>query len=287
MQTVAGDICIDPSGNLQKVFPKGTSRDIITYYTECTGTNPLASKVLNTTELTAKLNAEINSGLAAYCGTDQGVQDAIFYVSLITNDLIDLVDYTTDCNTLYQIWNDGVNIGLCTDLFNGLFTLWVGEYVVGFGMYFTICIASVLYLYYGRLWAIRANDEGQYIPDYDHDERGCCGGGNHEHVRVHQEEEVVMASEVELANAPIDVSAKVIGQVEEKPQTPIPTAPDAGLWNNGSKVAVDIETGSQEAEEEKTSNDRDPDANTGGEGNGTTSLALFGQVDTIFCNNLS
>jgi hypothetical protein len=190
-----GDICLDPAGNVARIFPKGDARDIVVYYTTCEGTNPLNKKVFNTTVYTAQLNAEYDKLTTLVCPTDDQLKSVKPYLDDLTQDTVNLIGLT-DCTTIYDVWNHGVNQGLCTYLFNGLFTLWIGQYVLSGSLFLAMCFGVVLYGYYGHLWKVTDNDENSYDPNHPEDKGcACCCSGRSARI---DREEIVYAGEVQM-----------------------------------------------------------------------------------------
>jgi len=232
---VLGDFCVDPSGSIQNVYPEGTSLDIITYYTDCTGSNPLFVKASNASLLILELSTQLNDDLTALCGdSDVAIQTAINYLDVIDQDITSFDQYTASCDILNDYWDEGIHEGLCENLFNGLFVLWIGQYVVQSGIFLAMCLGSVLYLYYGRLWTVDPKDTDPYHPDFSQDEKPwCCV--DQQTRELLERDEGFAAREVELprVDSPVEVDASIVGNVADKP---------SAMSSNtvvASKVAID------------------------------------------------
>ena len=152
LQMFIGDICMDPTNYFVSLFPSGTSRDVISYYTTCEGTNPLQYDIGNATIYANELNSSI-AYLQSACGNNPFVQDAIPDINNIIADVNSLVSQT-DCQGIYNVWDEAINQGLCTYLFTGFYAMWITQFVISGSLYLTMCFSSVLYLYFGFFWKL-------------------------------------------------------------------------------------------------------------------------------------
>jgi hypothetical protein len=167
------DLCIDPAKNIASFLPAGDTRSLMLYYTTCQGTSPLHQQVSNATSYINNLRSsyEFIRNYTYLCPAGSNLSSIEPYIQAISKNAIELISLT-DCTTIYDVWNHGVNQGLCTYLFNGLFTFWIGQYVLSGSLFLAMCFGVVLYDYYGHLWKVTDNDENSYDPN--HVDR-CCG----------------------------------------------------------------------------------------------------------------
>ena len=151
-----GDLCMDPSS-------VASGNSMLYYYTSCSGTSPFGDSITS-----IKDQIKVLTDNQGNCFTSGSANDLLAAAqATIVGDQFTNVNTAVSCNPtngLNMVWNDAVNQGICTNFMNGLFKIWVSQYVVSGALFFTIICASVLYQYFGVAWKLKATGE---MPDED------------------------------------------------------------------------------------------------------------------------
>ena len=143
-----GDFCMNPNTVIKQ--PK-----LLAYYMSCDGTSPFSDSIQTISTSITNVNAQLSS---LGCPTSTGMDNPF---TAISSDF-DSIDDHLACgpgDNLNMVWNDAVNEGICGNFMNGLFKIWVSQYVVSGALFFTIICASVLYQYFGPAWHLKATGE--------------------------------------------------------------------------------------------------------------------------------
>lgn len=141
-----GDFCMDPTGYILQIFPAGSSlRDIMAYYTQCTGTNPFEDDIDSAQENAQDAIDQIVT-LSAYSCNFNAVQSAL---SDVVNTQVDIISgELIDCAPLANIYTGIMNDSICGSLFSGFFTVWVASFLTSACLFFSMCFAAILYQYF-------------------------------------------------------------------------------------------------------------------------------------------
>ena len=100
--------------------------------------------------------SQLTTGSTAPCPNNPYIESCSNNVNNIINDISYISD-ETNCQDVYNFWNQAVNVGLCNNLFTGLYALWITQFVTSGCLFFVMCFASVLYQYYGEYWTTNNN----------------------------------------------------------------------------------------------------------------------------------
>jgi hypothetical protein len=165
---IMGDFCMNPSNNLVTAIPNslGSSKQMLTYYITCSGKSPFDSSIDTITNQLGSMSLA-NTGTAQCPGADalwpttytNAAQRALNSVSAQLNSMKAGLACGSGAN-VNMAWDDAMNKAVCTDFFNGLFKIWVAQYVVSGALFFTVICASVLYQYFpGQFWNLKSTGE--------------------------------------------------------------------------------------------------------------------------------
>jgi hypothetical protein len=164
---IMGDFCMNPSNNLVQAIPNGlgSSKQMLTYYITCSGTSPFDSSI---TSIKTQITAMSLTGKANNCPSADAAWSTT-YINAAQSALNDvnaqltLMNAALSCGSganINMAWDDAMNKAVCTDFFNGLFKIWVAQYVVSGALFFTVICASVLYQYFpGQFWNLKSTGE--------------------------------------------------------------------------------------------------------------------------------
>jgi len=173
---VLGDYCMGPSDHVSRLVGNDNfTLGVVEYFTRCAGNNPLQDSLNNITdqfnELLAK-KTELTDYLDKY---DYNItNDSSFpgYDPSYTRDSVhpqckpgldNMFDNLTDistgvldfaaeltCTKIYRAWKGVMYEGLCGEVFEGFYVLWVCQFLTSGMLFFVMCIGAILYLQFGH-----------------------------------------------------------------------------------------------------------------------------------------
>lgn len=171
--TVLGDFCMKPADNiLDMVKSVGNQTEIIEileYYLKCTGSSPIGTDLDEGADainyvvgnITSSFQADFPIANYAPAGTmlqcEADIDSLLDSATGASSSLVDLISFFK-CDVVNTAWSKIVNEGLCTSGYSGFYALWVALYMTSFGLFFVMCITSILFKQY----------EYQ-LEDHDHD----------------------------------------------------------------------------------------------------------------------
>lgn len=145
-----GDFCMNPNTIIKQ--PK-----ILSYYMSCEGTSPFSDSIQTISTKITDVSTQLETTLST-CPSIAAMTTPFLAISSDFKS----IDGHLACGSgdnLNMVWNDAVNVGICGNFMNGLFKIWVSQYVVSGALFFTIICASVLYQYFGPAWHLKATGE--------------------------------------------------------------------------------------------------------------------------------
>ena len=106
------DFCMDPTSNiLLTMNPSSSYYSTVSYYTTCDGSNPLTQS--SCSSLKSALTASVNE-MNAILSTINGVYPV------------------TTCSPIQDQITQGLQDGLCTTFFRGVYVVWLSQYCTAF-----------------------------------------------------------------------------------------------------------------------------------------------------------
>lgn len=148
---------------------------MVAYYVKCTGASPFDASITTVQTQIDQMIADMGTNSAKCTGTGAPSSWTTTYFDKSQAALTGLsaqftsLKGSTSCglgNNINMVWNEAMNQGICTNFFNGLFKIWVSQYVVSGALFFTVICASVLYQYFGTAWKMKATgDYNEGSPD--------------------------------------------------------------------------------------------------------------------------
>jgi hypothetical protein len=145
------DVCVgNPTKTLISQLPGGELQNLMQYYSTCQGTNKIGGYVD-----TAVANViTLGTGLQKYSNTtgspcyDNTYVQSMQLTTLKINDVFINIQSITGCETLQSLWFLLVNSALCTNMFNGFYTLWLTQLIASFFLFWAMVMASVTWQYF-------------------------------------------------------------------------------------------------------------------------------------------
>ena len=174
------DLCMDPNGNLAKLF-SGETAQAVSYYATCTGENPFQIYIDNIQ--TASNNAlNALSLLTSSSVTSQECSSLLVsnYTS-ISNDTTALTDLAS-CNYPHQIYTSAVLRGVCSNGFSGVYSIWLVTFLVAAFLFAILCLANLIYGHYGLY--LEENAAKEQVPEEGCDDEEQRSGGTKEYELV-------------------------------------------------------------------------------------------------------
>lgn len=135
------DLCIDPNGNLNKLF-SGDIATAISYYATCAGSNPFQvyiDNILNALNTVRESSMVSDSQCATFIHSNY---TAIYNDTGVLTNLI-------SCDFPHRIYSSAVLDGVCTNGFAGIYDIWVIIYLVAAFLFVILCLGNLVYAHYG------------------------------------------------------------------------------------------------------------------------------------------
>lgn len=149
---VLGDFCMDPTGNVLSLLPSGTLHDTVQYYSTCTGTNTFSDPINQATQNANHIINQIKSSPAYNQNNNPACMSNLNSALNATSDVVvhvnNVLQEVSSCMLLAPVWDGIVNQSLCGNLFSGFYIIWNSQFVTAGGLFFSCCVAAVLYQYF-------------------------------------------------------------------------------------------------------------------------------------------
>ena len=129
------DFCMDPTSNILRTMnPSSSYYSTVSYYTTCDGSNPL-TQYLNSAQSTINslLSTVQNSYLnSASCSSVKSALTASVNEMNAILSTINGVYPVTTCSPIQDQITQGLQDGLCTTFFRGVYVVWLSQYCTAF-----------------------------------------------------------------------------------------------------------------------------------------------------------
>lgn len=158
-----GDFCMHPARNLLQYVDGTAAYDILNYYLQCTGSNPIANSVDDVDGLADDLTTMMNY-LAGNCTGEPNVLAAVNQIPYVFDDVDDVLD-VMQCSTIYNAWRLVAETGLCGDFFEGYYGMVISLAFIALFLFACNVTTSIITQYFGHMWEI-GNDH-KVLPDQD------------------------------------------------------------------------------------------------------------------------
>lgn len=156
--TVYGDFCMNPGVNMQGIVGPGSASDMLGYFSTCVGTDPFVGNIDTAQSGLNSFQQGLNDIKTASCGADSDVitnaDDAITGMTTALSG----IKISTTCQAMYPVYNTFMNKALCTNMFDGVWKIWLCGCVVSISLFCVMCCSSVMWQYFGVPWKLRPTD---------------------------------------------------------------------------------------------------------------------------------
>lgn len=146
------DFCMDPILYTTQVVPRSIY-NVTVYYTECIGENPviepLAGTVRFVNQYSAYINTLYNSGGSCYHNTY--LADSLQQLQWI-NSTVQNITLAASCASTKSEVSNLLEYGLCDDVIQGIYVIWLGQYLTTALLFVCSIILVFAYQYYGTYW---------------------------------------------------------------------------------------------------------------------------------------
>ena len=171
LSQVFGDFCMDPTYNAVWSIPPGSTRDMVKFYATCQGTDTLGEALGSaSTGMNDIKNATdaITSSFAS-CSSDTYASD-LGTACTDSATRLDAIGTLLSCPTFQSVWFKLINDAFCQGFYDGIYSIWVSQFLTSFFLYFLIIVASISYQFFKPIDKI--------VPDdgYDEDKHMNTGG---------------------------------------------------------------------------------------------------------------
>mmetsp|Transcript_20195 Transcript_20195/g.20295 ORF Transcript_20195/g.20295 Transcript_20195/m.20295 type:complete len:662 (-) Transcript_20195:73-2058(-) len=144
VMVLLANFCMDPHAHIVSVAPNTVEGNVTTHYVTCKGENELVTLVDAMRTQAESIDSAISS---SSCGSDSGLVSIQATVQTVLTSLTS-IDNDISCSPIQAQWNSLVEDALCTDIYNGLFILWISQIVCSFLLFIAIFLASMSYQFY-------------------------------------------------------------------------------------------------------------------------------------------
>lgn len=152
------DFCMDPVSYVPPLVPTDI-RNITTYYTTCTGVNPVQSIVSQAETFVGEYEIAIKAvQLQPNCAGNSYLTDALSVLRKVDVTLVNITTELACPPTQSQLVNLLEN-GLCDKVFKGVYTIWIGQYFSTGSLLFTTIVIALIYQYFGSYWDQREDPD--------------------------------------------------------------------------------------------------------------------------------
>lgn len=123
------DFCSDPVQFTLQLAPKDADvQAATTYYLTCAGKNPNYEYIYDADYSVRWLNYYVQDIAMVNCYHASWV-DAVSDFNEVTDEHIIHIEDIASCQSYYDIWVNFVDDGVCTNLFDGVYLVWVAQTV--------------------------------------------------------------------------------------------------------------------------------------------------------------
>lgn len=157
---IYGDFCMNPSQNMMDFMGPGSGYDLLEYFSACQGTDPFASNVQNSQNGLNTFSNTISDNFATVCATNNNpsATDAATAITGMNSGIAGISAATT-CASLNPVYDTFMNQAMCTNMFDGLWKIWLCGCICSVSLFFLMAFGSVLWAYFGVAWKLRPEDD--------------------------------------------------------------------------------------------------------------------------------
>ena len=135
---------MNPTDYARSVASKGSLGESVQYYTSCRGTDPAETDIYNAEYASNLLVYFVNTLATDVCPDDASLQDAVTYAEKLQTD-VDSIGTIAACAPYKEYWETFFNEGMCSDVFDGLYLIWITQSLTVFFLFAATVVASLMY----------------------------------------------------------------------------------------------------------------------------------------------
>ncbi len=150
---LSSDFCINPEKYSIALAPPGSVRDHLQYYTTCNGTSPSAAYVNDAKQYAQLLNDTINTLTSTVCKDNQNLT-ALYSTTASIFESIGHVDELLLCPPIQKHWLGLLHDDFCNSMFEGLYVLWISQYVTVLFLFIVAIVGSLIHNFFGAFWNV-------------------------------------------------------------------------------------------------------------------------------------
>ena len=154
---VLSDFCMSPTEYAVNLLEPGSTRDMVSYYSTCSGTDPVVEYLSDANAAVAAMDDLVNTLLGGSCQGDQEMLYVQGNLSLANATLIE-VETLSQCGPYYNQANDLLHNAVCFNLFTGFYIAWVCQYVISGGVFLLLLVSTMIYQFFGPYWYMEQAD---------------------------------------------------------------------------------------------------------------------------------
>lgn len=138
--------------------------NVTSYYLECQGVNPLNADLNDAYKFVSVYYTNINLLLntPGGCQGNAGLQNSLVDLRTI-NTTLNAISANIVCPPIQSELSDVLQTGLCTQGFEGIYTIWLGNYITISCLRVATILMSLIYQYFGWEGDVEAKDENVIV----------------------------------------------------------------------------------------------------------------------------
>jgi hypothetical protein len=143
---------MNPTDNVIQAISNQNTKNVARYYATCEGQDPLYVYLNTAYNAFAKLNTSLPS-IYDYCPDNAYLDDMISSAHVMLKSL-DIIKSASNCAGVQSHWANVFETGTCNDGFQGLFIIWLVQFIMVLFLFLLTSTVSVLYQYFGLMWTV-------------------------------------------------------------------------------------------------------------------------------------
>jgi hypothetical protein len=145
-----GDFCMNPLSNTANLIPRDIY-NVTSYYLDCSGVNSLQTDLNDAFLFVDQYDIYINQLLDTTCPGNAYLIESLDVLKTINTTLLS-VEGEIACPPIQSQLADVIQTGLCEQSFEGIYSIWLGQYFSVSFIFLVTIIVSIIYQYFGQFW---------------------------------------------------------------------------------------------------------------------------------------
>ena len=141
------DLCFDVTDNLVSAAPAGSMKDILKYFTQCSGVNPFDSPATSVKNAISGLNSGLDALTTAGCTQSANIAAAKVQVGNVDTGYGG-IQAAFNCGPFMSAYDSMVEVGICSESVAGMFVMWVCHIFVAWGIAITMFTSTLVWQYF-------------------------------------------------------------------------------------------------------------------------------------------